>query len=80
MPTRDPKAALTPARLGGRVAAARAAVGLTQQQAADRLGIGQTTYAAREAATTLPYGALLELVRVLGYDPAILCPELAGRR
>jgi hypothetical protein len=41
--------------------------------------MGQTTYGMREQSTSLPYSMLLELVQVLGYDPATLCPELAER-
>lgn len=92
MPTPDPRTA-TPARarrskagayvpspeLGRRLRAARERAGLTQDQAAARLGLGRQTLAERERSTTLPYSMLLECILVLGYDRAILCPELLDR-
>jgi DNA-binding XRE family transcriptional regulator len=75
---RDEAGIPSPEDLGGRVRAAREAAGLTQAQAASRLGVGATTYAEREKSTTLPYPMLLDLIRVLGYDPAVLCPEVSG--
>lgn len=70
----------TPSELGARVRAAREAVGLSQTEAGRRLKISQQTYAARETTTSLTYPTLLEMVRVLGYDPRILCPELFERQ
>lgn len=69
-----------PSELGARVRAAREAVGLSASEPARRLGITYQSYQAKETKTGLTYPAIVELVKVLGYDPRILCPELFERR
>lgn len=80
-PTRARRAlvgAPSPSEIGRRIRAARKAAGLTQVEAARRLKISQQSYSSREITSRLPYGMLVEMVSVLGYDPAILCPEVAS--
>ena len=54
-------------------------LGLTQEEAARRLGISRGCYRQMEAVTVLQYGVLLALVRDLGMEPGALAPELVGR-
>ena len=70
----------SPSELGARIKAARKAAGLTQVEAAKRLKISQQSYSDRKRTTKLPYGMAVEMIRVLGYDPAILCPEILSSR
>jgi transcriptional regulator with XRE-family HTH domain len=67
----------SPSELAARVRAAREAAGLTAAEAGAILGISQQSYSERERSTNLPYPMALELIRSLGYDPAILYPEVA---
>ncbi len=67
------------AECGRRIRAAREATGLSQGEAAARLGVKQGSYAQYELGRRVPsWIALWELVDGLGLDPAILFPELVA--
>jgi transcriptional regulator with XRE-family HTH domain len=70
---------LTKSKFGKRLRAARDAVGCTQAEAAEVLGVSRGTYAQYEAGRREP-GVLrvLAMVKKLGLDPAILFPEFFG--
>lgn len=64
--------------LGRRVRAERERLGLSQSEAARRLGLSRGSYRQIEAVTVLQYGVMVALVRDLGMDRAALAPELFG--
>jgi transcriptional regulator with XRE-family HTH domain len=67
---------MTREQFGARFAAARIAVGLTQQEAAGAIGVPQPRVAEYEAGKYVPPTLrLAEIVALLGLDPAILFPE-----
>jgi transcriptional regulator with XRE-family HTH domain len=59
-----------------RIRAERVRLGITQTQAADRLGIRRGTYAQLETTANPQASTLIGLVRELGMDPGALVPEL----
>jgi transcriptional regulator with XRE-family HTH domain len=66
---------------GRRLAAARQARGLTQAAAAELAPISARELSDLERGRRMPSWALvLELVGRLGLDPAIVAPELVGRK
>jgi transcriptional regulator with XRE-family HTH domain len=61
--------------LGARIAERRRALGLSQDQLADRMGVERRTVQRYEGAVTDPrYGDLLLLARALGVPPGDLLP------
>lgn len=61
---------------GRRLRAARAATGLNQTQAAEKLGMRQGSYAPYELGKKTPgWMTLMRWVETLGLDPKILFPE-----
>jgi transcriptional regulator with XRE-family HTH domain len=68
---------VNPFELAERIRAARLAVGITQYDAAQRLGLPRARIAEWESRRVVPkISALVQLVTVLGYSPRILLPEL----
>lgn len=65
---------------GRRIRAAREAAGLSQEEAAERLGVERATYTQYERGRRVPtWTKLYELIEALGLSPAILFPEfIAG--
>jgi transcriptional regulator with XRE-family HTH domain len=64
-----------------RLRAAREATGLTQGQAAERLGWKQGSYAQYELGRRVPsWVTLSEIAEALSLDPAILFPEFFPAR
>lgn len=68
------------AELGRRVRSERERLGLTQEEAARRLGLSRGSYRQIETVTVLQYGVLVALVRDLGMDARALAPELVTGR
>ena len=63
-------------KCGRRIKAAREAVGLTQDQAAELLGVKRPSYAQYELGRRVPsWMNLYELIESLRLDSAILMPE-----
>jgi len=76
VPESDP---MTRAEFGRRFKAAREARGLSQAQAAARVGVPQPRIAEYESGFRVPpVPRLLELIEVLELDPAVLFPEFFG--
>lgn len=67
------------AELGRRVRAERERLGITQGEAARRLGVSRGSYRQIETVTVLQYGVLVALVCDLGMKLEVLAPEIAGR-
>ena len=68
------------AECGRRIKAAREAAGLTQDQAAELLGVKRPTFAQYELGRRVPsWLNLYELIERLKLDPAILMPEYVSR-
>lgn len=61
-----------------RVRQERTRLGLTQQQAADRLGIAQQTYGQLEGRTDDPRLSTLIRLAAAGFSLRVLAPELFG--
>lgn len=67
--------------MGARIAQARKAQGLTQQQVADRLGIPQQTYAHYEVGDVrVPASMLPLLTQILGLSPEELLGHPTGSK
>lgn len=61
---------------GRRIRAARQAAGLSQGEAAERLGVKRPSYAQYELGRRVPSWIILyEFIQTLDLDPAILLPE-----
>lgn len=66
---------------GARLRAARTALGLTQQQVADQLGVDRSYVVRMETGRVLEsWPTWLAMVTRLGYDPALVAPELVVNR
>jgi transcriptional regulator with XRE-family HTH domain len=64
-----------------RLRAAREATGLTQGQAAERLGIKRPTYTQYEVGRRVPsWVTLYHLIEKLGLNPAIIFPEYVAAK
>jgi transcriptional regulator with XRE-family HTH domain len=64
---------------GRGIRAARRAAGLSQGQAAVRLGVKRPSYAQYELGRRVPSWTILyELIQALDLDPAILLPEFVS--
>lgn len=66
------------AEFGRRVRAERERIGLTQEEAARRLGISRGSYRQIETVTVMQGGVLLALVEDLGMRAEAIIPELFG--
>jgi DNA-binding XRE family transcriptional regulator len=64
--------------LGSRIARARAAAGLTQQELGDRLGVTRRSVQGYEAGQVAPYRHLDRLAEILGRPRAWFLTETAG--
>jgi transcriptional regulator with XRE-family HTH domain len=63
--------------LAERIRAERIRLGLTQREAAERLGVSRSTYRQLETAANPTAITLVGLVRVLGMRPEVLLPEFS---
>ena len=71
---------ITTEEFGTRLKTAREARGLTQQAAADAVGIAQPRWAEYESGRVAPSVVrVLEMIEVLGLDRAILFPASVGQ-
>lgn len=79
MPRLNQRNGPRPGEVGPRIRAERLRLGMTQEQAAERLGVKRGSYNQLEDAKANPkLSTLIALVRVVGMDPRAIAPELFG--